>query len=109
MLRLAGPRPRGEEEVDPLVDRLGAPGALHRRHERQVEVLDADLLEGLAAGGVVRRLALLDVAGRGRRPVVVHVAGVLPQLEQHLGAAVGRPRSRNTYAAGTTTKRPWSP
>ena len=35
---------------------------------------------------VVRRLAPLDVTGRGRRPVLVHVAGVLPQLEQHLGA-----------------------
>ena len=84
--RLAGPGAGGEEEVDPLVDRLAAAGALHRGHERQVEVGHADLLQRLAPRGVVRRLALLDVPGRGRGPVVVHVAGVLPQLQQHLGA-----------------------
>ena len=61
-------------------------------HELQVEVVDADLLAGLAPRGVVRRLALLDVPGRRGRPVAVHVAGVLPQLQQHLrpGVAVSQ-------------------
>ena len=48
----------------------------------------AELLGGLAVRCVVRRLAALDVPGGGRGPVVVHVAGVLPQLEQHLGPRV---------------------
>ena len=50
--------------------------------------MDAELLGGLAVRGVVRRLALLDMTGRGGGPVVVHEAGVLAQLQQHLGAAL---------------------
>jgi len=37
-------------------------------------------------GGVDRGLAALHVPGRGGGPVVVHVAGVPAQLQQHLGA-----------------------
>src|SRR4051794_37422850 len=82
--RLTDPGAGGEEEVDPLVDRCGMARALHGGDELQHEGVDADLLARLAVRGVVRRLAALDVACCRRGPVPVHVAGVLPELEQHL-------------------------
>ena len=86
--RGAGPGRRGEEVVHPLVDRqaVGA-GALHGAPGGQVDVGDPDLLDRLAGGGGEDRLAPLDVAGDGGGPVLVHVAGATPQLEQHLPAA----------------------
>ena len=70
------------------------------------QVGDVDLLEGLAPRGVVRRLALLDVPGGRGRPVVVHVAGVLPQLQQHLRSAVDAvAQQEDVRRAGTTTNR----
>ena len=91
-----GPRAGGEEEVDPLIDRLPGVGPLHGRHEPQVEVAHVDLLAGLAVGGVVRRLALLDVARGGRGPVVVHVAGVLAQLRSTSAPGCRRAAGRRT-------------
>ena len=84
--RLAGPGAGGEEEVDALVDRQVVRRTLHRGEELQLEVGDVDLLGRLPPRRHLGGLAALDVAGGGRGPVLVHVAGAAPQLEQHLGA-----------------------
>ena len=104
--RLARPRPSGEEEVDPLVDRVGVPGALHRGHEGQVEVVDADLLARPRGG---RRRTPSRPARRARRPRPPS-GRPCSRCSAAAAAAPRRParapsRSRKTYDAGTTRKR----
>src|SRR3712207_3753166 len=85
----AGPAPRGEEEVDALLERVGDPRqrAVHRAEWSDVRSgdEDAELLLRLACGGGEDRLSRLDVPCRRGRPVTGLERQVRPaELEQHL-------------------------
>jgi hypothetical protein len=76
-----------KEEVDPLVShRIARLGSVHCAHSDQVSRGNSrtKFLQRLALSSLNNALPSLDVTcGRGR-PVAIHVARVLSQLEQHV-------------------------
>ena len=92
--RRARPGPQREEQVDALLQSRAAEviGAVHRRQCSQVLRLGTDpqLLVGLPQSRLQRALGGLDVTRGAAGPVPVHVARVLPQLEEHLGRGAHR-------------------
>jgi hypothetical protein len=65
---------------------MAAAGAVHRAQGNEVGRLDLDteLLAHLASSRGEHGLADLDVPGGSHRPVPIHVAGALTQLQQDL-------------------------
>jgi hypothetical protein len=68
------------------IARPSPPVPVHDRDRSQVGRRDRqpDLFGGFADGGGEHRLALLDMSGRGGRPMTVQVPGARAELQQHL-------------------------